>query len=481
MNRSIAETETKPCESTGVASAARSTLLALAWPIFVEQGLRVLIGTVDTLMVSHLGDDAVAGLSVANQIVMLFIISFAFIGIGSSVVITHHLGAKDRQGADRISATAIATNFWIGFVVSVLVTIFSTPMLRLMQLQGDPLKFAVPFLAWMGGTLFIESMNVSIAATLRAHTHTRDAMLVALGQNILNVIGNCLLLFGMFGFPKLGVVGVAISSVFSRVASCVALWIILRRRTGLRLGWRDFFRVKMANVRRVLHIGLPAAGENLSYWLAFMVITTFIARMGATELATQTYTLNINRWVILLNVSIGLGTEIIIGHLIGAGKFEEAYRELLRSLRIAFCCAIGGMIVLSLFAPWLIGGFTRNASIIVAGAFLIRMGLLLEPGRVFNVVVISSLRATGDARFPVIAGFFCMWGLWVPFAWFLGLKLGWGLKGIWISMICDEWTRGMLMYNRWRKRKWLPAAERSRLTARADSIAEAQSAAPQEG
>jgi putative MATE family efflux protein len=432
-------------------------------------------------MVSHLGDDAVAGLSVANQIVMLFIISFAFIGIGSSVVITHHLGAHDRQGADRISATAIATNFWIGFAVSLLVTIFSTPMLRLMQLPDAPLAFAKPFLALMGGTLFLESMNVSIAATLRAHTHTRDAMLVALGQNILNVIGNCLLLFGMFGCPKLGVVGVAISSVFSRLAACVALWIMLERRTGLRLGWRDFLGIKMKNVRRVLHIGLPAAGENISYWLAFMVVTTFIAHMGATQLATQTYTLNISRWVILLNVSIGLGTEIVIGHLIGAGKFEEAYRELLRSLRVAFCCAIGGMIFLSIMAPWLLGAFTKNTAIIVAGTILIRMGLLLEPGRVFNVVVISSLRATGDARFPVIAGFLCMWGLWVPFAWFLGIKLGWGLIGIWISMICDEWTRGLLMYNRWSKRKWLPAAERSRLTARGDAIAEAQSAAPQEG
>jgi len=463
------------------AAVARGSLLALAWPIFIEQGLRVLIGTVDTLMVCHIGDEAVAGLSVANQIVMLFIISFAFIGIGSSVVITHHLGAGDREGADRISTTAIATNFWIGFGVSLLVTLFSTPMLRLMQLPAGPLLYAKPFLALMGGTLFVESMNVSIAATLRAHRHTRDAMFVALGQNVLNVLGNCCLLFGMFGCPKLGVVGVAISSVFSRLAACVALWIMLARRTHLKLRLRDFFSIKMERVRRVLHIGLPAAGENISYWLAFMVITTFIARMGATQLATQTYTLNINRWVILLNISIGLGTEIIIGHLIGAGLFEEAYKELLRSLRIAFCCAIGGMIVLSLVAPWLLRAFTSNPAIIVAGAVLIRMGLLLEPGRVFNVVVISSLRATGDARFPVIAGFICMWGIWVPFAWLLGLKLGLGLVGIWISMICDEWTRGMLMYNRWTKRKWLPAAQRSRATAREDSFAEAQSAAPPEG
>ena len=404
--------------------AARATLLALAWPIFVEQGLRVLIGTVDTLMVSHIGDDAVAGLSVANQVVMLFVISFAFIGIGSSVVITHHLGGHDRKGADRISATAIATNLWIGLVVSLLVTAFSTPMLRLMQVPAGPMVYAKPFLALMGGTLFIESMNVSIAATLRAHTHTRDAMLVALGQNILNVVGNCLLLFGLFGCPKLGVVGVALSSVFSRVAANAALWYLLARRTHLNLRWRDFFSISGGGVRRILHIGLPAAGENISYWIAFMVITTFIARMGSTQLATQTYTLNIERWVILLNVSIGLGTEILIGHLIGAGRFEEAYRELLRNLRVAFCCAVGGMTVLALVAPWVLGAFTNTSAIIVSGTLLLRMGLLLEPGRVFNVVVINGLRATGDARFPVAVGMICMWCGWVPLAWFLGLKLG---------------------------------------------------------
>lgn len=453
----------------GVATHPRTTLWALSWPIFIEQGLRVLIGTVDVLMVSHIGDDAVAGLSVANQIVTLFIICFAFIGIGSSVVITHHLGAHDRKGADRISRTAIATNLWIGLVASLLVTVFSTPMLRLMQVPAVPMEYAKPFLLLMGGTLFIESMNVSIAAALRAHTHTRDAMLVALGQNILNIIGNCVLLFGLCGFPKMGVVGVALSSVFSRIVANVASWIILERRTHLKLGVRDFFSIHRASVRRILHIGLPAAGENMSYWLAFMVITTFIARMGSGPLATQTYTLNIERWVILLNISIGMGTEILIGHLIGAGRFEDAYRELLRNLRIALACAVGGMALLAVVAPWLLGIFTSTPVIIASGALLLRLGLLLEPGRVFNVVIINALRATGDARFPVVAGAICMWCSWVPLAWFLGIKLGLGLVGIWISMICDEWTRGLLMYYRWRKRKWLPAAERSFAGARMKS------------
>jgi Na+-driven multidrug efflux pump len=306
-------------------------------------------------------------------------------------------------------------------------------------------------------------------------------MLVALGQNIINIIGNCLLLFGLLGFPKLGVVGVAISSVFSRVVANIALWSLLARRTHLKLHWRDFFSIHGDRVRRILSIGLPAAGENISYWVAFMVVTTFVARMGATQLATQTYTLNIERWVILLNLSIGLGTEILIGHSIGAGRFEAAYHELLRNLRLAICCAVGGMVLLAATAPWLLRCFTGTTAIIVSGTLLLRMGLLLEPGRVFNVVVINGLRATGDARFPVIAGMICMWCGWVPLAWFLGLKLGLGLVGIWISLICDEWTRGMFMYYRWRKRKWLPAAERSFAIAREKSIADAQSAAPQEG
>ncbi|MFO1477780.1 MAG: hypothetical protein U1F98_14165 [Verrucomicrobiota bacterium] len=143
--------------------------------------------------------------------------------------------------------------------------------------------------------------------------------------------------------------------------------------------------------------------------------------------------------------------------------------------------AVCGMVLLGVAAPWYWGVHQRTPAVIASGTLLIRMGILLEPGRVFNVVVISSLRATGDARFPVMAGFVCMWGIWVPLAWLLGLKLGLGLVGIWISLICDEWTRGMIMYWRWRGWKWLPAAERSRAVAGEKALAEAQSAAPQEG
>ena len=98
------------------------------------------------------------------------------------------------------------------------------------------------------------------------------------------------------------------------------------------------------------------------------------------------------------------------------------------------------------------------------------MAVILEPGRVFNIIVINSLRATGDARFPVQFGFFSMWGVWVPLAWFLGLKLGWGVPGIWIAMTTDEWLRGMVMFRRWITRRWLKYAKRSREQASGDIL-----------
>lgn len=434
------------------------------------------IGTVDTFMVSHLGDNAVAGVGVASQVFTLFLILFAFVGIGSSVVITHHLGAKDRAGADQISSTAIAANTWIGIAASVLVLFFAEPMLRIMGLEPAAMAFAKPFLLLMGGSLFLEAINNAIAATLRAHTHTRDAMWVTAGQNVLNVIGNCLLLFGFLGFPKLGVVGVGISGIISRAAACIALWILLEWRTHLKVRLRHFLAIQREKLGSILHIGLPAAGEHTSWWLAFMLITRFCAEMGGTALATQQYVMNIVRWVILMNVSIGLGTEILTGHLIGAGKFEEAYNGLLRSVKIGRWCGFGGAVLLAAGAPWILGVFTQDPAIIATGVILLRMGLVIEPGRVFNVIVINSLRATGDARFPVLVGLCVMWGVWVPLSWLLGLKLGWGMPGIWCAMACDEWTRGLLMYRRWRTWKWLPYAERSRSMARDKALGEARNA-----
>ena len=120
------------------------------------------------------------------------------------------------------------------------------PMLRAMQLPSELMEYGVPFLTLMGGTLFMESMNISISAVLRAHGHTRDAMLVTLGQNILNVAGNCITLFGLFGCPRMGVLGVALSGRLQPLRRRrVALLILLDHHTHLRMRAANFVRISL--------------------------------------------------------------------------------------------------------------------------------------------------------------------------------------------------------------------------------------------
>ena len=429
-------------------------LFAITWPIFVEQLSHILPGIVDTFMVSHLGDNAVAGLAVANQIVNFCIIVFSFVAIGSAVVLTHYLGAGDRAGAERVVSTAVGVNFWLGMLASVLVWSCAAPLLRLLHLPPALMPYAQPFLALMGGTLFLESLNIAFGAVLRAHGHTRETMFIAVAMNVLNLVLNVVLIFGLFGFPKLGVVGAALSTVISRACACIAMAWVVRRRLGLhfRLAWLlNFSRDAIA---RILRIGIPAAGENLCWQASFMMITYFVGQMGAAQLATFSYAMQLSMVMMMLGISIGIGTEIMIGHMIGAGEVDQAYRQLLRSLRVGLGVTVISTCVVVALAPCLFAMFTQDAAIIAGGAALLRMSLLLEPGRTFNLVVINSLRATGDARFPVLMGMCSMWGVAVPLAWLLGLHLGWGLVGIWIAFTCDEWVRGLSMYARWKSRVW---------------------------
>lgn len=429
-------------------------LFAITWPIFVEQLSHILPGIVDTFMVSHLGDSAVAGLAVANQIVSFCIILFSFVGVGSAVVLTHHLGAGDRAGADRVAANAIGINFWLGMAVSLLIWGCSASLLRALHLPPQLMPYAQPFLALMGGTLFLESLNISFGAVLRAHGHTRGAMMIAIGMNVLNLMLNVVLIFGLLGFPKMGVVGAALSTVISRLLACIAMGWMVRRQLKLRLRLRMLVAFSRATLARILRIGVPAAGENLCWHMSFMMITYFVGQMGVTSLATFSYAMQLSMIMMMLGIAIGIGTEIMIGHMVGAGEFDLAYRQLLRSLRVGLAVTVVSTCCVVLAAPALFAMFTDDAAIIAGGAVLLRISLLLEPGRTFNLVVINSLRATGDARFPVLMGACSMWGVAVPLAWFLGLHLHWGLPGVWLAFTADEWVRGLSMYARWKSRVW---------------------------
>ena len=435
-------------------------LLRLAWPIFAEQSLHMLTNVVSTLMASRIGDNAVAGLGSAGQVLVMFLLGFNVLAVGASIATTHHLGLGDRAGARRMARGAVATNLWLGVAFSLLLAGAAPTLLRWAQLTPPLMAYALPFLHWMGGTLFLESMNFALCAVLRAHGHTREVMFVILAQNIVNAALSALLIFGVGGLPALGVVGIAIAAVTSRLLACVALWILVNLHIGLRLRARDLVEIHLPDLRRLLSLGLPAVLENVSWFASFMIITALTARMGERMLATQAYTMQIAEIEMLACLSIGLGNEIIVGRLIGAGRFEEARAQCLANMRLGLVVTVGVALLFALVAPPALRLFTDDPQIVSLGRTLILLGLLLEPGRSFNLIIINALRAGGDSRFPLIAGLISQWGIMLLGAWLLGTVLGYGLVGVWAALILDEWLRGLYMLQRWRRGRWLKHARR---------------------
>ncbi|AJD90701.1 transporter [Jeotgalibacillus malaysiensis] len=436
-------------------STKKITLFALTWPIFIEISLHMLMGNADTLMLSQYSDDSVAAVGISNQILALIIVMFGFVATGTSILVAQYLGAGKQKSAAEIAVVSIAANLLFSLILSILLFIFDDRILLLMDLPPELLPEATIYLQVVGGLSFIQAVIMTLGAVLRSYSFTKDAMYVTLGMNIVNVLGNYIVIFGAFGFPVLGVEGVAYSTAISRFLGLIVLFILLIKRLDGGLPFLSLFKLPLAHLKNLLKIGIPSAGEQLSYNASQLVITAFIASLGTEAITTRVYTLNIMMFIFLFAISIGQGSQILIGHMVGAGKIEEAYKRGIKSLKIAIYISFGMAVLFSIFSETLLGIFTANEDILFLGSVLIYLTIILEPGRSFNLVMINSLRAAGDVKFPVYIGILSMWGVAVLFAYLLGIVFGLGLIGIWIAFILDEWLRGILMLRRWRSRIWI--------------------------
>jgi putative MATE family efflux protein len=431
------------------------TLFAITWPIFIEILLHMLMGNADTLMLSQYSDNAVAAVGVSNQILSVVIVMFGFVAQGAAVLIAQNIGAEKPKTAGKIALNALSMNLIFSLLLSITLFLWAKPILTMMDLPQELMDEGLAYIQIVGGLIFVQALIMTTGAILRSYGHTKDTMMVTIGMNILNVIGNYFVIFGPFGFPVLGVEGVAYSTAISRFIGFIVLVFLLVKRTEGELKFKNLFRYEKSHVKSLLQIGIPSAGEQLSYNASQMVITYFVAQLGTVAITTKVYTQNIMMFIFLFSIAIGQGTQILIGHMIGAGKIEDAYERALKSLKLSIFISLTTAGIVYLVAKPFLGVFTDNGSIIEAGTVLLLMTIALEPGRAFNLVMISSLRAAGDVKFPVYIGIIVMWGVSVTFAWFFGIFLGLGLIGIWIGFIADEWLRGLLMLRRWKQRYWV--------------------------
>lgn len=429
-------------------------LLALTWPIFIELFLHMLMGSTDTFMLSHISDEAVAAVGVANQLIFFMILVFGFVATGTAVLVSQNLGAGLQMDARKISGLSLSLNLVFGVLVSVIVAGFNDLFLQMFNLTPEIHRLAQQYLTIVGGTLFTQALLVTASAILRANGLTKEAMVISVVMNIIHLAGNSLFIYGLFGIPEMGVQGVAISTAISRAIAVILIFRLLYLRLPMKIAIEDYLNFNKSFIKKILKIGVPSAGENVVYNTSQMAITVIIGLLGAIALTTRVYTFNIMSFMMLFGIAIGQGTQILIGYKVGAREFDKAYHQLLKSLKLSIIITMAITVIIVSIREPILGVFTANKEIIREGSKVLLLCLILEPGRTFNIVVISSLRAAGDAVFPVKMAFVSMWGISVPLAYILGIKMGFGLSGVWIAFIVDEWLRGIIMYIRWKSRVW---------------------------
>ena len=430
-------------------------LFNLAWPIFIETALFMLLGFVDVFVLSKYDDLAASSVNTANQAVSIVTIVFTVISGASAVLISQYLGAKKNENASRIAAISIFLNLVCGIVISALLVLFSEPILRFIGAQGTILDFASEYLKIVGGFLFLQAVLAAMSVVVRNHGMTQISMYVTVGMNIINTVLDIVFVLGLFGAPRLGVMGVAIATTFSRIVGTIVLGIVLFTKIESIKIFKLLKPFPWSDIKDILKIGVPSALESFLYNLSQLVITSIILKfLTDNELIAKTYVQNITMFFYIFAVAIGQASQIIMGHLVGANKLDEAYKRSMRAYKFSMLITMSACTIGLIFRNALMDVFTNDKEVILLGASILFVDWFLELGRTTNIVVIACLRGAGDVYFPTICAIVSMWLVSVLGAYIFAVVLGMGIFGLWIALALDEILRGVLMVFRFKSGRW---------------------------
>lgn len=430
-------------------------LASLAGPIFVETLLVMMLGAVDTFMLSRHSDNSVAAVGVVNQLMNLIFLLFEVISLGTSILCSQYIGAGRRDKVIQVVGISLMFNLISGLLISLGLVFFAEDALHVMGLRPDLMGYGLPYMKIVGGFAFLQAMSLSLSAALRSADKAKYPMYVSMVVNVLNIFGNYTLIFGKFGMPALGVEGAAISTSFCRCVSVVILFIVLFKKHIPSFPKELFTPFPWIELKNLLKIGIPSAGEHMSYSLSQVVITYFINMISNQALATRSYVVNIVMFTYIFALAIAQGGAILIGHLVGMKKIRAAYAIGRRVMKLGTTASVSLSLLTAIFGKSILGLLTDDPWIIATGASILWIEVLLENGRALNFFGVNSLRSAGDIYFPVIVGIVVMWAIQVVGSYFFGISLGWGLVAMWAIFALDENIRGFIFVHRWNSFKWV--------------------------
>lgn len=432
----------------------KTPLMFLAGPMFVETFLNILIHNVDTLMLSHYSENSVGAVGNANQVMSLMILMFGIIATATSVVVAQYLGAKQHDKMNMIYTLEFVVNLIFGVVLSLALVAAKQPCMNLLNVSKEMMPDALTYINIVGGSLFLQACYNVMLQILRCNGHSKVGMYISLIVNIVNIFGNYMFLYGPLKSLELGVTGVAISTVTARAIALIAAIVIFYKYKIGKMSLRFLRPFPGKLLLQMIKIGLPSAGESMSYNLYQMVLLAIINTMGNDAVNARIYCNSLISFAMVFSNTSAQATQIITGHLVGAGKEEAAYRRVYSTLKLSLPVSFGLATLNWIISPYTLRLFTSNENIIHLAFYIMLVDIFIEIGRSLNMTFICSLKASGDYVYPLIVGLITMWALGATIGYTMGIVAGFGVAGVFMGTAVDECIRGLIVMKRWHSRKW---------------------------
>ena len=359
----------------------KTPLLMLATPMFLEMFLNIMLHNVDTLMLSHYSENAVGAVGNANQIMNLLILMFGIITTATSVVVSQYLGAKRYDKMNMIYTLVLVVNFAFGMLLSGLLVLFKVPVMNLLGVSVEMMPDALAYINWAGGFLFMQAVYNVMVQILRCNGYTKVGMYISLAINGVNIVGNYCVLYGPLKHLDLGVTGVALSTVLARVIALILAFAFFYKYGIGKLSLKLLNPFPGKLLGQMVKIGLPSAGESMSYNMYQIVLLSFVNSLGNDAVNARVYCNSLLSFACVFSNSAALATQIITGHLVGAHKEDAAYKRVLATLKVSMPITIGLSVINWLASPYTLRLFTSNEHIIQIAFWVMLVDVLLEIGR----------------------------------------------------------------------------------------------------
>lgn len=437
---------------------SKKYLIALILPLVIEQILGVSVGMADMIMVSGAGDVAVSGVSLVNTISNLLIYTFGALATGGAIVAAQALGAKNKKLAETVSNQLILVCVVISTIIAVFSLVCNRSLLNLIYgaVSKDVMDNAVIYFYITALSFPFLAVYYGATALFRSMGNSKLSMYVSALMNILNIIGNTVFIYGF----DMGVAGVGIATLISRIFACIVVIIVLRN-DKYELHIDKYFRLGFSTdvIWKILKIGVPSGIDNGMFQIGKLFTQSLISSFGTPSIAANATASTIELLATIPAAAMGLALTTVVGQCVGAGDYDSAKHYSKKLMKWAYVMLWGLNVVIILIAPVISSWYNLSSEADKLAIILIRYHsvccMLIWP---LAFTVPNILRAAGDVKFVMTSSILSMWIFRIALSYVIGQFLGLGVLGVWIAMTIDWTVRSLLNIYRLKSGKWMRKA-----------------------